>query len=78
MRGEPGSAVAEPDLDWVVMIRAGRTDPAGCEVLAPEAAYSTERSVAEQIAALDGLSAPYDAAELRRAPAGLTSPRARS
>ena len=66
VRGEPGSAVAEPDLDWVVMIRAGRTDPAGCEVLTPEAAYSSERSVAEQIAVLDGLSAPYDAAELRR------------
>ncbi len=66
VHGPPGNAVEEPDLDWVVMIRAGRTDPAGCEVLAPEAAYSPERSVAEQIAVLDGLATPYDAAELRR------------
>jgi hypothetical protein len=66
VHGPPGSPVPEPDLDWVVMIRAGRTDPAGCEVLTLEAAYSPERTVAEQIAVVDGLVAPYDAAELRR------------
>jgi hypothetical protein len=66
VRGEPGSPVPEPDLDWVVMIRAGRTDPAGCEVLEPDAPYSRDRTVAEQIAVLEGAPAPYDAAELRR------------
>ena len=66
MRGEPGTPVPEPDLDWVVMIRAGRTDPAACEVLAPDAAYSPDRSVAEEIAALEGHPTPYDATDLRR------------
>jgi hypothetical protein len=66
VRGEPGNPVPEPDLDWVVMIRAGRTDPAGCEVLTPDASYSPDRTVAEQIAVLDGTATPYDAAELRR------------
>ena len=42
----------EPDLEWGVMMRAGRTDPAACEVLDPGAAYSPERSVAEQIEVL--------------------------
>src|ERR1044071_1491191 len=27
-----GSSVTEPDLDWTVMLRAGRTDPAAVEV----------------------------------------------
>ena len=62
----PGASVPEPDLDWVVMIRAGRTDPAACEVLDPGASYSPERSVAEQIALLSTLTAPHDAGELRR------------
>jgi hypothetical protein len=66
VRGEPGSPVPEPDLDWVVMIRAGRTDPAGCEVLTADASYSPDRTVAEQIAVLDGAATPHDAAELRR------------
>ena len=61
-----GRDVAEPDLDWSVMLRAGRTDPAACEVLEPGAAYSPGRSVAEQLEVLAGTSAPYDAAELRR------------
>jgi hypothetical protein len=61
-----GEAVTEPDLDWAVMIRAGRTNPAACEVLDPGAAYSPERSVAEQIDLLGATSAPYDVAELRR------------
>ncbi len=60
-----GGPVEAPDLDWVVMIRAGRTDPAGCEVLDPAAPYAPGRSVAEQIAVLAGTSAPYDAADLR-------------
>jgi hypothetical protein len=63
VRGEP---VTEPDLDWGVMIRAGRTDPAAVEVLDPDSAYSPERSVAEQIEVLAATSAPYDASELRR------------
>ena len=60
-----GEAVAEPDLDWGVMLRAGRTDPAAVEVLDPASAYSPERSVAEQLALLATTRAPYDAAELR-------------
>ena len=51
VRGEP---VSEPDLEWDVMIRAGRTDPAAVEVLDPGAAYSPERSVAEQLELLAG------------------------
>ncbi len=60
-----GEDVHEPDLEWGVMMRAGRADPAACEVLDPGAAYSPERSVAEQIDLLAGTSAPYDAGELR-------------
>jgi hypothetical protein len=60
-----GESVTEPDLDWQVMIRAGRTDPAACEVLDPRAAYSPERSVADQIALLEPLRPPHDPAELR-------------
>jgi hypothetical protein len=60
-----GGDVTEPDLDWNVMLRAGRTDPAATEVLDPGAPYSPERSVAEQIDLLAGTSAPYDASELR-------------
>jgi hypothetical protein len=61
-----GAPVLEPDLEWDAMIRAGRTDPAACEVLDPGAAYSPERSVAQQIEVLAGSRAPYAAAELRR------------
>jgi hypothetical protein len=60
-----GAVVHEPDLDWVVMIRAGRSDPAGCEPLEPGSAYSPQRTVAEQLAVVAGTSAPYDAGELR-------------
>ena len=56
---------SEPDLEWGVMLRAGRTDPAPTEVLDPDAAYSPDRSVADQIALLAPTSAPYDAGELR-------------
>ncbi len=59
-------SVTEPDLDWRVMIRAGRTDPAACAVLDPGAAYSPERSVDEQVALVERTRAPYDACELRR------------
>jgi hypothetical protein len=61
-----GVDVQEPDLDWEAMIRAGRTDPAAAEVLSPGAAYSPERSVADQIEVLAGSPAPYEAVELRR------------
>jgi hypothetical protein len=66
VRGEPGTPVPEPDLDWVVMIRAGRTDPAACEPLTPAASYTPDRTVDEQIALMGGHRTPYDAAELRR------------
>ncbi len=60
-----GEDVREPDLEWDAMIRAGRTDPAACEVLEPGSAYSMERSVAEQIALLAESAPPYSPAELR-------------
>ena len=66
VRGEPGTPVPEPDLDWVVMIRAGRTDPAACEVLTPGAPYSPDRTVAEEMAVVEGHPTPYDVADLRR------------
>lgn len=61
-----GHDVQEPDLEWSLMIRAGRTDPAGCEEMGAGAAYSTARSVVEQLEVLAGQQPPYDAAELRR------------
>ncbi|MEO7350995.1 MAG: hypothetical protein ABIR34_12310 [Marmoricola sp.] len=61
-----GGAVSEPDLEWNVMMRAGRTDPAAAQVLDPGSAYSPERSVREQIEVLAGTPPPYSAAELRR------------
>jgi acyl-CoA synthetase (AMP-forming)/AMP-acid ligase II len=61
-----GAGVREPDLDWDLMLRAGRTDPAAVEVLDPGAAYNSERSVADQIAVLKGTTAPYSAGELRK------------
>jgi len=60
-----GEDVREPDLEWGVMMRAGRTDPAACEVLDPGAAYSPERSVAEQIEVLAGSAPPYEPGALR-------------
>ncbi len=64
-RGVRGEDVREPDLEWGVMMRAGRADPAACEVLDPVSAYSPQRSVAEQIEVLAQSSPPYDAAGLR-------------
>jgi hypothetical protein len=60
-----GDDVREPDLEWDMMIRAGRTDPAACELLDPGAAYSPERSVAEQIELLASVRPPYLLADLR-------------
>ena len=60
-----GDSVTEPDLDWEVLLRAGRTDPAATEVLDPSAPYSPERSVAEQIELFSTTSAPYEAGALR-------------
>jgi acyl-CoA synthetase (AMP-forming)/AMP-acid ligase II len=60
-----GDSVTDPDLDWEVLLRAGRTDPAATEVLDPGAAYSPQRSVAEQIELLSTTSAPYEAGVLR-------------
>ena len=64
VRGADGQ-VEEPDLDWVVMIRAGRSDPAAVEVLDPGAPYSEERTVAEETAVLRGAQAPHQAEDLR-------------
>lgn len=66
VRARAGESVAEPDLDWSVMLRAGRTDPAACEVLEPGAAYSPTRSVAEQREVLAAEPAPYHPEVLRR------------
>ena len=66
VRARPGESVAEPDLDWSVMLRAGRTDPAACVVLEPGAAYSPTRSVAEQREVLAAEPAPYRPEVLRR------------
>jgi hypothetical protein len=60
-----GEDVHEPDLEWGLMMRAGRTDPAAAEVLDPVSAYSPQRSVAEQIEVLARSAPPYDAAGLR-------------
>lgn len=66
VRAQPGEAVAEPDLDWAVMMRAGRTDPAACAALDDGAAYSPTRSVVEQRDVLAAEPAPYALADLRR------------
>lgn len=60
-----GEQVLEPDLDWDVVLRAGRADPAACELLDPGAAYSPSRSVAEQMDLLVATRAPYALADLR-------------
>lgn len=65
VRAREGGPVVEPDLDWAVMLRAGRTDPAACEVLEAGAAYSPTRSVAEQREVLAAEPAPYRADVLR-------------
>lgn len=60
-----GEGVVEPDLDWTVMLRAGRTDPAPCEVLTATAAYSPERTVGEQLDVLAAHPAPHQVGDLR-------------
>ncbi|GAB3993848.1 hypothetical protein [Nocardioides marmoraquaticus] len=60
-----GDGVVEPDLDWAVMLRAGRTDPAPVAVLTPEAPYAAGVSVGEQVAALEAAPAPHDVDDLR-------------
>jgi hypothetical protein len=57
--------VAEPDLEWGVMLRAGRTDPAAAERVAAGAAYSPTRSVGEQVDLLATTRAPYQVGDLR-------------
>ncbi|ROR92119.1 AMP-binding protein [Nocardioides aurantiacus] len=66
VRTREGEVAVEPDLDWSVMLRAGRTDPAACQVLEPGAAYSPTRSVVEQAEALAAEPAPYAPEALRR------------
>lgn len=60
-----GEGVAEPDLDWTVMLRAGRTDPAPVEVLTATAAYSPDRTVDDQLVVLAGHPAPHAVGDLR-------------
>lgn len=63
--GTPEQPVTEPDLEWSTMLRAGRTDPAGPEVLHPGAPYSPDRDVAAQTALLADHSPPLTVVELR-------------
>jgi len=65
VRPAAGEEAREPDLDWAVMLRAGRTDPAACVVLDPGATYSPGRSIAEQVAILASSPAPYTPEGLR-------------
>jgi non-ribosomal peptide synthetase component F len=55
----------EPDVDWTMMLRAGRSDPAAVELVVDEARFSLAHTVAEMNALLDALSTPLTAAELR-------------
>jgi hypothetical protein len=68
-RGRPrlvlGSDVEEPDLDWRVLLRAGRSDPAAAAVVPLASPYSRTRSVGEQVELLREGVAPWPAAELR-------------
>ena len=68
-RGRPrlvrGEQVSEPDLEWGVMLRAGRTDPAAAQRLDREAAYSPTRTVGEQVDLLATTRAPYQVGDLR-------------
>lgn len=68
-RGRPrlvlGRDVREPDLDWRVMLRAGRTDPASASVLGLGAPYSLTRTVGEQVELVREGVPPWSAAELR-------------
>lgn len=66
VRAAPGEQAAEPDLDWGVMLRAGRTDPAAAAVLDPGSAYAPGTTLAAQLEAVAATRAPYVPAELRR------------
>ncbi|HNO40053.1 MAG TPA: hypothetical protein PKL71_06525 [Marmoricola sp.] len=55
----------EPDVDWNLMLRAGRTDPAAVELVFDNAQFSATHTVAEMNALLDAVSTPLSAAELR-------------
>lgn len=60
-----GPEVHEPDLDWRVLLRAGRTDPAGAAVVPVGSPYSPTRTVGEQVELLREGAAPWAAEELR-------------
>jgi hypothetical protein len=60
-----GEQVTEPDLEWSMMLRAGRTDPAASDRLEPDAAYSPTRTVGEQVDLLATTRAPYQLGDLR-------------
>lgn len=60
-----GPEVEEPDLDWRVLMRAGRSDPAAAEVLPLGSPYSPTRSVGEQVELLREGVSPWSPGELR-------------
>ncbi len=60
-----GAEVGEPDLDWRGLLRAGRADPAGVQVLPLGSPYSRTRSVGEQVELLRQVVPPWSPAELR-------------
>lgn len=55
----------DPDVDWSMMLRAGRSDPAAVELVAEKASFSRVHTVREMNALLDALTPPLTAAELR-------------
>lgn len=69
VRGRPrlvlGAEVGEPDLDWRVMLRAGRSDPAAVVVLPLGSPYSPTRTVGEQVELVREGTAPWSPAALR-------------
>ena len=56
---------SEPDVDWEMMLRAGRSDPAAAEVVFDNGNFSPTHTVAQMNALLDALTVPLTAAALR-------------
>ncbi len=56
---------SEPDVDWDMMLRAGRSDPAAAEVVFDNGNFSVSHTVAQMNALLDSVTLPLTAAALR-------------
>jgi len=55
----------EPDVDWTLMLRAGRSDPAAAQVVFDDARFSVDHTVREMNELLGGLTVPVSLAHLR-------------